>query len=97
MSPETRKLLEEFAKQVRWHGAASPDDQNRFFDVVIFAYTNGDHAIEQDDFIDVLNAYDSDRENPAITPAQKKRGVMTKLYTFHRYEEGIKLLKRFSK
>jgi hypothetical protein len=94
MLPETKKLLEEFAKPLEWHSAGTPQDQERLLDFIVAAYRNGDRAIEQDEFLEILNECDEAR-NTEKTFALKKRSVSFKLYTFQKYEEGMRLLAKW--
>ncbi len=94
MHPDTRTALEVFAKHTQWLKAGSAADQDRLLDFIITAHTNGDHEITQDEFLDAVNVFDEAREDDESTFADKKKAAVYKMYTYQKYEEGIRLLKR---
>ena len=93
MSPETKKLLADFASQINWGTLGHPDDTERFLDFIIAAYGNAEYDISLDEFLDVVHAH---TKSEAITHDQKlvKKRLNFLLFLFSKYEDGIKLLRK---
>lgn len=89
ISLETRALLERFAQGANWKTSMWASDMELFFDFVIAAYRNGEHAISQDVFLDIV------KEVSKKNVSGIERELASKVFMFHKYEEGIALLKKF--
>ena len=94
LSQKTKKSLEDFAAHVRWGALGHPDDTERFWDFVISAYRNGDHQISMDEFLNVIDACTEKGEGARDVKFMKKR-VNFLVLLFGKYEDGIKLLRKF--
>jgi len=90
MSPETKRLLEQFAAHANWGTVGHPSDMERFWDFVISAYRNGEHNISLDEFLDVVGHTKNEE-----SVQKKKRDLASKMFLFGKYEDGIKLLRNF--
>lgn len=95
MKPSTQKAFDEWAKQANFKTMGLAPDLERFFDFVIEAYKNGDTDIQSDDFIQAINAVRPDDESEGMSPAQRKNWLVSKMVMFYRYEDGMRLLKKF--
>lgn len=94
LSPQTKKLLEKFALLANWSVPGNPPDIERFWDFVVCAYRNKEHDISLDEFLDIINTQTKDGGQDLKT---KKRELSSKMLMFSKYEDGIKLLRRFER
>lgn len=94
VSPKTKKSLEVFATHMHWGALGHPDDTERFWDFVISAYRNGDEHISLDEFLNVIDGSTKKGEVPRDVKFMKKR-VNFLVLLFGKYEEGIRILRKF--
>ncbi|MFA5831359.1 MAG: hypothetical protein WC878_06015 [Candidatus Paceibacterota bacterium] len=91
MSPQTKKLLEKFAKLANWNTVGLSSDMERFREFVISAFKNGEDDISQDEFLNIVGG----NGNPNLDVKSKKRLLTSKMFMFGQYEDGIKLLRAY--
>lgn len=94
MSRETKKLLEKFSDRANWGTPGNPNDMERFWNFVIFAYRKGENDISFDEFLDVVGSQTKNKEG-AQDMKTKKRELAFKMFAWSKYEDGIKLLRTF--
>ncbi len=82
MKTNVLEKLEAWASNNNW-SVSHPLDDECFWEFVIEAYKNGDTSIHEDDFYGAIFKYYTDED------------ALTKYYT--KYEDGITLLKQYSK
>lgn len=96
-SPQTQKLLKKFAAKADWSLPGNPADMEKFWDFVISAYQKGEHDITLNEFLRVINDENKNGTDALeINPARKKRELAAKMFMFSKYEDGIRLLKKFA-
>lgn len=66
----------------------------RFWDFAISAYRKGENDIPLDEFLDVISSQTKHKED-ARDMKTKKRELASKVFMFGKYEDGIKLLRKF--
>lgn len=81
MNQSTKQKLKEWAESNNW-SVSHPLDDERFWDFVIEAYKNGDKAISETEFYELVATYYQDED------------TLTDFYI--KYENGIKLLDRYN-
>ena len=94
MFPETKRSLKDFATQMNWAALGHPNDVERFWNFIIFAYRHGDHKISLDEFMAVVTLADQTKKDNANRTYLKKR-LNFLIFLFGKYEDGIKLLQKF--
>jgi len=98
MFSETKKLLEQFATQANWGTLGNPVDMERFWNFVIAAYRNNEQNISLAEFLRAVGAPKISKEaGRDIKFFNKRKELSAKMFMFHKYEDGIKLLHQFEK
>ena len=94
MTTETKTLLEKFSALMKVDALGHPNDMDRFFDFIIFAYRNNERAISLDDFLEVVGVHTVNGETIRDVKVIKKR-LNFLMFLFSKYEDGMKLLSKF--
>jgi len=94
MKNSTRKLLEDFSSHANWRTVGLPSDMERFLDFITEAYRNGEYEISLDEFLDVIKTSPDHRKTNL---SSRQRELASKMFMFNKYEDGIKLLRKYER